>query len=97
MPGNQIVIVPLYISSNDLKLKNYFQLEDTKRLADAEARDRASLVGKFRNLESDLVSHSTGIQTQDITFLHFSSVTYLIFQIEVNFFGGGVMCGFRPR
>ena len=33
-----------------------FQLEDTRRLADAEARDRASLVGKFRNLESDLVT-----------------------------------------
>ena len=31
------------------------KLEDTRRLADAEARDRASLVGKFRNLESDLV------------------------------------------
>ena len=30
------------------------QLEDTKKLADAEARDRAILVGKFRNLESDL-------------------------------------------
>ena len=30
------------------------QLEDTKRLADAEARDRAALFGKFRNLESDL-------------------------------------------
>ena len=30
------------------------KLEDTKRLADAEARDRAILVGKFRNLESDL-------------------------------------------
>ena len=29
-------------------------MEDTKRLADAEARDRATLVGKFRNLESDL-------------------------------------------
>ena len=29
-------------------------MEDTKRLADAEARDRAILVGKFRNLESDL-------------------------------------------
>ena len=29
-------------------------MEDTKRLADAEARDRAALFGKFRNLESDL-------------------------------------------
>ena len=30
------------------------QLEDTRRLADAESRDRATLLGKFRNLESDL-------------------------------------------
>ena len=29
-------------------------MEDTKRLADAEGRDRAALFGKFRNLESDL-------------------------------------------
>ncbi len=28
----------------------FFQLDDTKRLADAEQRDRATLLGKFRNL-----------------------------------------------
>ena len=30
------------------------QLEDTRRLADSEARDRATLLGKFRSLEADL-------------------------------------------
>ncbi len=30
------------------------QVEDTRRLADSEARDRANLLGKFRNLETDL-------------------------------------------
>ena len=29
-------------------------MEDTRRLADAEARDRATLVGKFKSLETDL-------------------------------------------
>merc|ERR1740128_429859 len=29
------------------------QLEDTKRLADAEARDRANLLTKFKNLATD--------------------------------------------
>merc|ERR1719210_1822300 len=32
------------------------QLEDTRRLADAEARDRASLLSKFKNLNTDLES-----------------------------------------
>jgi Myosin tail. len=32
------------------------QLDDTRRLAEAEARDRANLLGKFRNLEADLES-----------------------------------------
>ena len=30
------------------------QLDDTKRLADAEARDRATLMSKFKNLSSEL-------------------------------------------
>ncbi len=37
-----------------------FQLDDTKRLADAEQRDRATLLGKFRNLEADLESLRSG-------------------------------------
>ena len=32
----------------------YFQIEDTRRLADSESRDRATLMGKFRALETDL-------------------------------------------
>ncbi|TRY69090.1 hypothetical protein TCAL_09345 [Tigriopus californicus] len=32
------------------------QLEDTKRLADAESRDRASLLSKFKNLNTELES-----------------------------------------
>ena len=36
-------------------MSNIFgQLEDTRRLADSEARDRATLLGKFRSLEADL-------------------------------------------
>ena len=31
-----------------------FQIEDTRRLADSEARDRSSLMGKFRTLETEL-------------------------------------------
>ncbi len=34
--------------------KSTFQLDDTRRMADAEARDRSSLLGKFRALEADL-------------------------------------------
>jgi predicted nuclease with TOPRIM domain len=30
------------------------QLEDTKRLADEESREKATLLGKFRNVEHDL-------------------------------------------
>merc|ERR1712213_223808 len=30
------------------------QLEDTKRLGDAESRDRASLLAKFKNLNTEL-------------------------------------------
>ena len=37
-----------------LKTSLTTQLDDMKRLADAETRDRAVLLGKFRNLESDL-------------------------------------------
>ncbi|XP_049280845.1 myosin heavy chain, muscle isoform X10 [Anopheles funestus] len=37
-----------------IKISLTQQLEDTKRLADEEARERATLLGKFRNLEHDL-------------------------------------------
>nr|CAI5869303.1 unnamed protein product [Callosobruchus analis] len=37
-----------------IKVSLTTQLEDTKRLADEEARERATLLGKFRNLEHDL-------------------------------------------
>ena len=30
------------------------QLEDTKRLGDSEARDRASLLARFKNLNSEV-------------------------------------------
>merc|ERR1712079_316938 len=42
---------------NDLgktKISLTTQLDDTKRLADAEARDRATLLSKFKNLNSEL-------------------------------------------
>merc|ERR1712029_110747 len=42
---------------NDLgkmKISLTTQLDDTKRLADAESRDRASLLSKFKNLSSEL-------------------------------------------
>lgn len=39
---------------NNLKSQLAQQLEDTKRLADEEARERATLLGKFRNVEHDL-------------------------------------------
>ncbi|XP_058815421.1 myosin heavy chain, muscle isoform X11 [Topomyia yanbarensis] len=37
-----------------IKISLTQQLEDTKRLADEEGRERATLLGKFRNLEHDL-------------------------------------------
>uniref|UniRef100_T1GWF3 Myosin motor domain-containing protein n=1 Tax=Megaselia scalaris TaxID=36166 RepID=T1GWF3_MEGSC len=37
-----------------VKISLTTQLEDTKRLADEESRERATLLGKFRNLEHDL-------------------------------------------
>merc|ERR1712121_189538 len=39
---------------NKLKVSLTTQLEDTKRMADEEARERATLLGKFRNVEHDL-------------------------------------------
>jgi len=32
----------------------FSQLDDTRRLADTEQRDKATLIGKFRALEADL-------------------------------------------
>ncbi|XP_059088113.1 myosin heavy chain, muscle-like isoform X2 [Tigriopus californicus] len=43
-------------SLGKLKTSLSTQLDDTRRLAEAEARDRANLLGKFRNLEADLES-----------------------------------------
>ncbi|XP_072746206.1 myosin heavy chain, muscle isoform X37 [Anoplolepis gracilipes] len=37
-----------------IKISLTTQLEDTKRLADEESRERATILGKFRNLEHDL-------------------------------------------
>ena len=37
-----------------IKVSLTTQLEDTKRLADEEGRERATLLGKFRNLEHDI-------------------------------------------
>merc|ERR1712198_64357 len=39
-----------------MKISLTTQLDDTKRLADAEARDRATLLSKFKNLSSELES-----------------------------------------
>ena len=39
---------------NKLKVSLTTQLEDTKRMADEEGRERATLLGKFRNLEHDI-------------------------------------------
>ena len=41
-------------SLGKLKSSLTTQLDDTRRMADSEARDRATLMGKFRNLEADL-------------------------------------------
>jgi len=40
------------------------QLEDTKRLGDSEARDRAALIAKFKNLSSELESVSDRINEE---------------------------------
>ena len=37
------------------------QLEDTKRLGDSEARDRASLLSKFKNLNSEVGFHTNQV------------------------------------
>ena len=39
-----------------LKVSLTTQLEDTRRMADEESRERATILGKFRNLEHDLDS-----------------------------------------
>ena len=39
---------------NKMKVSLQNQLEDMKRLAESETRDKASLVGKFKSLETDL-------------------------------------------
>merc|ERR1712180_549160 len=39
---------------NKTKISLTTQLEDTKRLGDAEARDRSALLSKFKNLNTDL-------------------------------------------
>ncbi|XP_037787098.1 myosin heavy chain, muscle-like [Penaeus monodon] len=39
---------------NKIKISLSNQLEDTRRLADEECRERATLLGKFRNLEHDI-------------------------------------------
>jgi hypothetical protein len=39
---------------SEAKVSLMTQLEDTKRLADSEARDRAALLSKFKNLNTDL-------------------------------------------
>ena len=43
------------------------QLEDTKRLADSEARDRASLLSKFKNLNTELESLRERIEQESET------------------------------
>jgi len=42
------------------------QIDDMKRLADAESRDKAMLIGKFRNLESDLETIREKIEEENI-------------------------------
>lgn len=39
---------------NKLKLSLATQLEETKRVADEESRERALLLNKFRNVEHEL-------------------------------------------
>merc|ERR1719429_64516 len=39
---------------NKMKVSLQNQLEDMKRLAESETRDKATLVGKFKSLETDL-------------------------------------------
>merc|ERR1719391_1579008 len=40
------------------------QLEDTKRLADAEARDRSSLLTKYKNLSTEVENHRMRIEEE---------------------------------
>ena len=44
---------------NKLKVSLTTQLEDTKRLGDAEARDRASLLSKFKNMNTEVKNHTS--------------------------------------
>merc|ERR1711976_345553 len=39
---------------NKMKVSLQNQLEDMRRLAESETRDKATLVGKFKSLETDL-------------------------------------------
>ena len=42
-------------SLNKNKISLTTQLEDTKRMGDAEARDRASLLSKFKNMNTEVL------------------------------------------
>merc|ERR1712227_338598 len=41
------------------------QLEDTKRMGDAEARDRASLLSKFKNMNTELENVKERIEEEN--------------------------------
>ena len=45
------------------------QLEDTKKLADAEARDKAALMSKFKNLTAEVIQIST-------SYIHFFCLNF---------------------
>merc|ERR1712002_1425650 len=49
---------------NKAKISLTTQLEDTKRLGDAESRDRSALLTKFKNLSTDLENTKERIEDE---------------------------------
>merc|ERR1719315_286634 len=51
---------------NKNKISLTTQLEDTKRLADSEAKDRAALLTKFKNMSTDLETTKDKIDNENM-------------------------------
>ena len=47
-----------------MEYRYFFKLEDTKRLGDTEGRDRASLLSKFKNLNTELENFRERIEEE---------------------------------
>merc|ERR1711863_251874 len=64
--ARQIEDAEAYIAElGKTKISLTTQLDDTKRLADAEARDRATLMSKFKNLSSELDTMRERIEAEN--------------------------------